>query len=54
MNSNQQSNIEQVIDDLCENLAWSWGYYRALKGLQAVAKSSSVSLGGYPQLISCL
>lgn len=54
MNSNQQSNIEQAIDDLCENLAWSWGYYRSLKGLQSVAKSSPICIDNYPQLISCL
>lgn len=54
MNTNQQSNIEQAIDDLCENLVWSWAYYHSLKGLQSVAKSSPISLDAYPQLTSCL
>lgn len=54
MNTDQQKNIEQAIDDLCENLAWSWAYFRALKGLQSVAISSPKSLDAYPQLTSCL
>jgi len=54
MNTDQQKNIEQAIDDLCENLAWSWAYLRALKGFQSVAKSSPKSLDAYPQLTSCL
>ena len=54
MDSNQQRNIEQAIDDLCENLVWTWAYLRALKGLHMVAKSSPDSLNSYTQLTSCL
>jgi len=54
MDSNQQNNIEQAIDDLCENLVWSWAYLQTIKGLHEVAKSSSDSLNSYPQLTSCL
>lgn len=39
---------------MCENLAWSWGYYRSLKGLQSVAKSSPIFISAYPQFVSCL
>jgi hypothetical protein len=54
MDSNQQRNIEQVIDDLCENLVWTWAYFRALKGLHLIAKSSPDTLNSYTQLTSCL
>jgi hypothetical protein len=54
MNADQQRNIEKAINDLCENLVWSWAYFRTLKGLQSVAKSSPNSLDTYPQLTSCL
>lgn len=54
MNSDQQINIEQAVDDLCENLVWAWAYLRALKGLHMVAKLSPDSLNSYTQLTSCL
>ena len=54
MDSNQQNSIEQAIDDLCENLVWTWAYFRVLKGLHVVTKSSPDSLNSYTQLTYCL
>lgn len=54
MNSDQHRNIEQAIDDLCENLVWAWAQLRVLKGLHMVAKSSPDSFSSYTQLTSCL
>ena len=54
MNTDQNRNVEQAIDDLCENLVWSWAYFTILQGLHEVAKSSPASVDPYPQFISCL
>jgi len=54
MNTDQNRNVEQAIDDLCENLVWSWAYFTTLQGLHEVAKSSPTSVDPYPQFISCL
>ncbi len=54
MNTDHHRNIEQSIDDLCENLVWSWAYLRAINGLHRVAKSSPDSLDPYPQFTSCI
>ena len=54
MNINSKRNIEESIDGLCENLVWTWAYYRALSGLHEVAKASPGLLDPYQQLISCL
>lgn len=54
MSNAQHRNVEQAIDDLCENLAWSWGYFRSLKGMYKVSSSSPDSFTPYPQFVSCL
>jgi len=54
MKEDQQKNIEETIDGLCENLVWTWAYYRALFALHEVAKFSQKLLDPYPQFISCL
>ncbi len=54
MNTDQQKNIEDAIDNLCENLVWTWAYYRALAGLHKLAKDSPKLLEPYPEFISCL
>jgi hypothetical protein len=54
MNIDHNKNIEQSIDDLCENLVWTWAYFRVINGLHIAAKSFPESLVPYPQLISCL
>jgi hypothetical protein len=54
MNEKEQKNVELAIDGLCENLVWTWAYYRALFALHEVAKSSPDLLQPYPQFISCL
>jgi len=54
MNIDQQKNTEEAIDSLCENLVWTWAYFRALSGLHTVAKTSPQSLDAYPQLVSSL
>lgn len=54
MNASQQKNIEEAIDNLCENLVWTWAYYHTLSGLHKVAKDLPTLLDPYPQFISCL
>ena len=54
MNAEQNRNVEQAIDDLCENLVWARAYLMVLKALHMVAKSSPASLEPYPQFVSCL
>ncbi|NPU83777.1 MAG: hypothetical protein HPY65_04750 [Syntrophaceae bacterium] len=54
MNADQYRNVEQIVDDLCDNLAWSRAYLMTLKGLHEVAKSSPKYLDSYPQFVSCL
>lgn len=54
MNIDQFKNIEQAIDTLCENLVWTWGYYRALNTLHKLAKTTPASLDPFPEFVSCL
>jgi hypothetical protein len=54
MNEEQKRNVEQTIDDLCENLVWACAYFKVLSGLHLVAKASGPRLDSYPQLLSCL
>lgn len=54
MNKDHLKNIEQAIDTLCENLVWTWGYYRTLYALHNLAKTKPSSLEPFPEFVSCL
>ena len=54
MNADQLKNIEQAIDTLCDNLVWTWGYYRSLNTLHNLAKTTPASLDPFPEFVSCL
>lgn len=54
MKEDQFKNIEQAIDDLCENLVWTWAYFSALKNMHEVAKTTPEVIEPFPEAISCL
>lgn len=54
MDSNQQRNLEKIIDALCDNLACAWSYFHVLEGLHEEAKASTRQVNRFPHLMNCI